>query len=81
MLVVGRLDDGGVETLGRFPADYVMHAVEKAPPFPRGEQSRHRVGQTVFERRHHDAACRAGHTLHITQSKRSGDAVRFFHIP
>lgn len=32
---------------------------------------------TVFEGRHHDAACRAGHTLHIAQNKRSSYAVRF----
>ena len=31
---------------------------------------------SVFEGRHHDAACRAGHTLHIAQNKRSSDAVR-----
>ena len=31
---------------------------------------------TVFEGRHDDATCRAGHTLHIAQNKRSSDAVR-----
>lgn len=34
------------------------------------------VRQSVLEGRHDDAACRAGHTLHIAQNKRSSDAVR-----
>ena len=77
VFIIVRLDDRASKRLGRTATDNVMHAVDIAPAFPRGEQSRQRVGQTMFERRHHDAPCRAGHTLHITQSKRSGDAVRF----
>ncbi len=44
MFVVGGFDDGGAEALGRFPADHIMHAVEEAPSFPRGEQSGDSVG-------------------------------------
>ena len=76
MFVVGGLDDGGVEALGRFPADHIMHAVEKAPPFPRGEQSGYSVGQAVLERGDDNAAGAAGHTLHIAQDKGRGYAVR-----
>ena len=52
-----------------------MHPLDEAPAFPRGEQARNGVCQAVFESRHDDAACRAGHTLHIAQNKRSSDAV------
>ena len=77
VFIIVRLDDRTSKRLGRTATDNVVHAVDIAPAFPRREQPRQRVGQTVFERRHHDAACRAWHTLHIAQSKRSGDAVRF----
>ena len=53
-----------------------MYALDEAPAFPSGEQSRNGICQSVLEGRHHDAAGRAGHTLHIAQNKRSGDAVR-----
>ena len=52
-----------------------MHPLDEAPAFPRGEQARDCVSQSVLESRHYDAACRAGHTLHIAQHKWCGDAV------
>ena len=76
MLVVGGFDDGGVEALGRFPADYIMHAVEEAPSFPSGEQSGDSVGQAVLEGGYDNAAGAARHTLHVAQDERRGDAVR-----
>ena len=77
VFIIVRLDDRASKRLGRTATDNVVHTVDIAPAFPRREQSRQRVGQTVFERRHHDAAGRAWHTLHITQCKRSGNAVCF----
>ena len=76
MFVVGGFNDGGVEALGRFPADYIMHAVEEAPSFPSGEQSGDSVGQAVLEGGDDNAAGAARHTLHVAQDERRGDAVR-----
>ena len=54
-----------------------MYALDEAPTLPRGEQARNGVSQSVLEGRHNDAACRAGHTLHIARNKGSSDAVSF----
>lgn len=75
MFVVLWVDDWLLESLRRFSADNIMHPLDEAPAFPRGEQAGDCVSQAVLEGRHYDAACRAGHTLHIAKNKRSSDAV------
>ena len=76
VLVVGRFGDGLGERLGRFATDNVVNTIEIAPPLPCGEQAGERVGESVLEGRHDDAACRAGHTLHIAEHEGRGDGVR-----
>ena len=76
MFVIGRLGDGFLEGLGRFPPDHVVYAFQIPPPFPCGQQSGYGVCQSVFERRHHDAACAARHSLHIAEHEGRGDGVR-----
>ena len=76
VLVVGRFGDGFGERLGRFAPDNIVNAVEIAPPLPRGKQAGERVGESVLEGRHDNAARRAGHPLHIAEHERRGDGVR-----
>ena len=76
MLIIFRVDDRLTERFWRFPPHDIMNTLDEAPTLPCGEQARNCVSQTVLEGRHHDAACGAGHTLHIAQNKRSSDAVR-----
>ena len=76
VLVVSRFGDGFGERLGRFSADNIVNTIDITPPLPCGEQARERIGESVLESRHDDAARGAGHTLHVAEHEGRGDGVR-----
>jgi len=75
VLVFGRLDDGLAEGFGRSPTDDVVHALDVAPPLPRRQQAGDGVGQAVPVGGNDDAACAAGHALHVAQREGRGDRI------
>lgn len=76
MIVVGRFGDGFTERLGRFSANNIVNTIDVTPPLPCGEQAGERVGESVLECRHDDAACGARHTLHVAEHEGRCDGVR-----
>ena len=81
MLVIGRLRYRFGKRFGRLYADYVMHPLFVSPTFPRGEQSRNGIGQSVLESRYYNPSCAARHPLHVPQHERAGNGVRLSSAP
>ena len=75
MLIVRRLDDRLSERLGWATTDDIMNAIDKSPTLPSSKETWERVRQTMFESRHDNAPCRAGHSLHITKHERRRNGV------
>ena len=72
-----RLDNRLGKCLRRSSSDDIVYPPYISPSFPRCQQSRQRIRQSMFESRHHDAPCAARHPLHIAQHERSRYRVCF----
>ena len=76
VLILGRLNDGLAEGLGRSPTNDVMDTVDIPPPFPCRQQARDGVGQAMLVGGYHNATGATSHALHVAQHKGRGDRIR-----